>query len=150
VCPFNVRFARVAAEPEYAARPARAATRDPDPAEDVSAETLEDGDGPSLRVIPTTDGPALVDLMRMSKGEWDAYTRGSAVRRTGYAGLRRNVAIALGNWLAASGTPDPEAVGALVAALSDEDTTIAEAAAWGLGGTGRATGRPPLRERGSL
>jgi HEAT repeat protein len=50
----------------------------------------------------------------------------------GYAGLRRNVAIAIGNWLAASDTPDPEAVGELVTALSDEDETAAEAAAWGL------------------
>jgi epoxyqueuosine reductase len=89
-------------------------------------------------VIPTTDGPALVDLMRMSEDEWDAYTRGSAIRRAGYAGLRRNVAIALGNWLAGSDKPDAEAVGVLVAALSDEDPVVAEAAAWGL----RRTQRP--------
>jgi len=70
----------------------------------TSAETSdggtsrEDDDGPTAAVIPTTDGPALVDLMRMSEDEWDAYTRGSAMRRAGYAGLRRNVAIVLGNW----------------------------------------------------
>ena len=55
------------------------------------------------------------------------------MRRAGYSGLRRNVAIALGNWLAASHTPDPEAVGELVAALSDQDPVVAEAAAWALG-----------------
>jgi epoxyqueuosine reductase len=92
-----------------------------------------EGEGPIEAVIPSTDGPALVDLMRMSEDEWDAYTRGSAMRRAGYAGLRRNVAIAIGNWLAGSDTPDPEAVGELVAALSDEDAAVAEAAAWALG-----------------
>ena len=58
------------------------------------------------------------------------------MRRAGYVGLRRNVAIALGNWLAGSDTPDPEAVGELVAALSDEDAAVAEAAARALGRVG--------------
>ena len=84
-------------------------------------------------LIPTTDGPALVALMKMGEDEWDAYARGSAVRRAGYSGLRRNVAIALGNWLAGCDAPDPNAVGELVAALSDEDPVVAESAAWGLG-----------------
>ena len=69
----------------------------------------------------------------MSEAEWDAFTRGSAMRRAGYSGLRRNVAIALGNWLAGTDTPDQEAVGQLVAALSDEDPAVAEVAAWALG-----------------
>jgi epoxyqueuosine reductase QueG len=126
VCPFTRKFSRVAEEPDYAPRPAWDAEWDREPSD-------PDDDGPTEAVIPTTDGPALVDLMRMSEDEWDAYTRGSAIRRAGYAGLRRNVAIALGNWLAASDTPDPEAVGELVAALSDDDPVVAEAAAWGLG-----------------
>jgi epoxyqueuosine reductase QueG len=71
--------------------------------------------------------------MRMGEDEWDAYTRGSALRRAGYGGLRRNVAITFGKWLAGCDTPDPEAVGELVAALSDDDPVVAEAAAWGLG-----------------
>jgi hypothetical protein len=93
----------VATEADYAARAAWEAVWDRDPDGDVSAETSdggispEDDDGPTEAVIPTTDGPALVDLMRMSEDEWDAYTRGSAMRRAGYSGLRRNVAIALGN-----------------------------------------------------
>ncbi len=124
VCPWNERFAEVAAEQDYAAREAWAAERDRDPDD-------PDHDGTEV-VIPTTDGPALVALMRMSEDEWDAYTRGSAMRRAGYLGLRRNVAIALGNWLAASDRPDPEAVGELAAALSDEDPVVAEAAAWAL------------------
>lgn len=139
VCPFTQKFSVVATEADYAAREAWEAVWDRDPPDgDVSAETSDDGtssvedDGPTEAVIPTTDGPALVDLMRMSEDEWDAYTRGSAIRRAGYHGLRRNVAIALGNWLAGMDTPDPEAVGELVAALSDEDAVVAEAAAWAL------------------
>jgi epoxyqueuosine reductase QueG len=134
VCPWNVRFTSVAAEGDYAARPSWEAEWDRDPSD-------PEDDGPTETVIPTTDGPALVDLMRMSEDEWDAYTRGSAMRRAGYAGLRRNVAIALGNWLAVSDTPAPEAVGELVAALSDEDAAVAEAAAWGLGQARRAARR---------
>ena len=126
VCPFAQKFSVVAPESDYAARPSWEAEWDRDPSD-------PDDDGPTDAVIPTTDGPALVDLMRMSEDEWDAYTRGSAMRRAGYSGLRRNVAIALGNWLAASDATDPEAVGVLVAALSDEDPVVAEAAAWALG-----------------
>jgi epoxyqueuosine reductase QueG len=122
----------VAEERDYAARESWEAVWDADP-------NHPEDDGPTEAVIPTTDGPALVDLMRMSEDEWDAYTRGSAMRRAGYAGLRRNVAIALGNWLAECDTPDPEAVGQLVAALSDEDPVVAEAAAWALGEVRRAT-----------
>lgn len=121
-----MRFAEVAAERDYAPRPAWEAVWDGDPDD-------PDDDGPSEAVIPTTDGPALVDLMKMGEDEWDAYTRGSAMRRAGYSGLLRNVAIALGNWLAWSDAPDPEAVGELMAALSDEDQVVAEAAAWALG-----------------
>lgn len=71
--------------------------------------------------------------MRMSEDEWDAFTRGSAMRRAGHSGLLRNVATAIGNWLAGSDAPDPDAVGELVAALSDEDQAVAEEAAWALG-----------------
>lgn len=44
--------------------------------------------------------------------------------------------ISMGNWLAGMDTPGPEAVGELVAALSDEDAAVAEAAAWALGRAG--------------
>jgi epoxyqueuosine reductase QueG len=36
--------------------------------------------------------------MGMSEAEWDEFSRGSAIRRAGYTGFRRNVAVALGNW----------------------------------------------------
>lgn len=136
VCPWNQRFAAVAAERDYAAREEWEAEW---PVGDVSAERSDeaassDDDGPRPdSIIPGTDGPSAIALMRMDEDEWDAYTRGSAMRRAGYPGMRRNVAIALGNWLAGSDTPDPDAVGELVAALSDEDPVVAEAAAWALG-----------------
>jgi len=44
-----------------------------------------------------TDGPRLVDLAALDEAAWNAFTRGSAIRRAGYAGLRRNVTVALGN-----------------------------------------------------
>ena len=91
VCPWNVRFADPAAERDHAHRPARDAVWDRGPADgDVSGETLEDDtssdddDGPTKAVISTTDGPALVGLMRMAEDEWDACTRRSAMRRAGY------------------------------------------------------------------
>lgn len=74
VCPWNQRFARVAAERDYIARVA----------------------GTSPAAHPGTDGPRLVELMAMDEAGWDAFSRGSAVRRAGYAGLERNVAVALG------------------------------------------------------
>jgi hypothetical protein len=134
VCPWNQRFAEVAAERGYAARETWEAEWDAggDWGRVSEAETPHRDHDPARALIPTTDGPALVALMKMSEDEWDAFTRGSAMRRAGYPGLRRNVAIALGNWLATSDTPDPDAVGELLAALSDEDERVAAAAAWGL------------------
>ena len=124
------KFSVVAAERHYAARPSWEAEWDADPDD-------PDDEGPTEAVIPTTDGPALVDLMRMSQDEWDAYTRGSAMRRAGYSGLRRNVAIALGNWLARADEPDGEAIGVLLGALEHDDPVVAETAAWALGRAGR-------------
>ena len=65
--------------------------------------------------LPGTELPSLVDLMRMTREEWDEWTRGSAIRRAGYTGFRRNVAVALGNWLAsAEGEPPAVAVAVLL------------------------------------
>ncbi|GMV03909.1 MAG: tRNA epoxyqueuosine(34) reductase QueG [Gemmatimonadota bacterium] len=136
VCPWNERFAQVAAERAYAPREAWDAVWDRDGGEGVSAETSWGEDPLTEAVIPTTDGPALVDLMRMGQDEWDAYTRGSALRRAGYAGFLRNVAVALGNRLAGLDVPDAEAMGVLVGALEDEDRVVAETAAWALGRVG--------------
>jgi epoxyqueuosine reductase len=43
------------------------------------------------------DTADLVTLFNWSESEWDARTRGSALRRAGYSGWLRNIAVALGN-----------------------------------------------------
>jgi len=43
------------------------------------------------------DDAALVDLFRWTETEWAAATQGSALRRVGYEGWLRNLAVALGN-----------------------------------------------------
>jgi epoxyqueuosine reductase len=68
--------------------------------------------------------------MRMSYEEWDVWTRGSAIRRAGYAGFRRNVAVGLGNWLADLDEPPEGAVAVLRGALEDEEPLVREHAAW--------------------
>jgi hypothetical protein len=82
--------------------------------------------------VPGTEAPSLVELIGMGEAEWDLFTRGSAIRRAGYAGLRRNVAVALGNWGA------EEAVPVLTAALSDPEPLVRGHAAWALGEIGSA------------
>lgn len=90
--------------------------------------------------------PSLVSLMRMTRDEWDAFTRGRAIRRAGYGGLRRNVAVALGNRL----RDDPDAEGvvdALRGALRDEDALVRGHAAWALGCTDAVRAREALADR---
>jgi epoxyqueuosine reductase len=43
------------------------------------------------------DAAALTELFAWSEGEWSARTEGSAIRRAGYDGWLRNIAVALGN-----------------------------------------------------
>ena len=43
------------------------------------------------------DAPQLADLFAWSEPEWSARTTGSALRRSGYVGWLRNIAVALGN-----------------------------------------------------
>jgi epoxyqueuosine reductase len=80
--------------------------------------------------------------MRMSYEEWDVWTRGSAIRRAGYAGFKRNVAVALGNWSAAEvaagnwladlDDPPEEALAVLREAMEDEDPLVRGHAEWAL------------------
>ena len=79
------------------------------------------------------EAPSLAALMGMTYDEWDLWTRGKALRRAGYAGFRRNVAVALGNW------GDEAAVPVLVAALEDADPLVRGHAAWALGRIGSAS-----------
>ena len=78
----------------------------------------------------------------MTREEWDRWTRGSAIRRAGYAGSKRNVAVAMGNWsvaevaegnwFASVDQPPEDALAVLRDALEDEEPLVREHAAWAL------------------
>ncbi len=86
--------------------------------------------------------PELIPLLNISPDEFRRKFRGSPVTRTRRRGLRRNVAVALGN------LADPAAVPALLRALADEaDPLVRGHAAWALGRIGTAAAREGLRAR---
>jgi epoxyqueuosine reductase QueG len=137
VCPFNnPRFASFEVDREYRARPEQPNSSSNSNSKIGGAGSRHSG------WLPGTDGPSLVSLMRMTREEWDVWTRGSAMRRAGYAGFRRNVAVALGNlsaakvvegnWLAEVEDPPEEAVDVLREALEDEEPLVREHARWAL------------------
>jgi epoxyqueuosine reductase len=82
--------------------------------------------------------------MRMDEDAWDEFSRGSAIRRAKRAGFLRNVAIALGN------SRLPEAVPALVGALSDAEPLVRGHAAWALGRIGSQSAAMALSARLSV
>ncbi len=86
--------------------------------------------------------PELIPLLNISEEEFRRRFRRSPVTRTKRGGLRRNVAVALGN------LADPAAVPALLLALADEtDPLVRGHAAWALGRIGTAAAREGLRAR---
>jgi epoxyqueuosine reductase len=114
VCPFPRKFSSPSTEPSFAAR---------GPGEPpFGVEKL-----PSDGWHPGTRSPSLVDLMTLDEAGWEAFSRGSALRRAGRAGFLRNVAVALGNW------GSDQAVPVLASALSDSDPLVRGHAAWALG-----------------
>jgi epoxyqueuosine reductase len=89
----------------------------------------------------TEKEPDLIALMGMDEGEWDAFSRGSAIRRATRTGFLRNVAVALGNWGA------EEALPALVGALSHSEPLVRGHAAWALGRIPGLAARSALLDR---
>lgn len=87
---------------------------------------------------PGNQAPVLMELMRMSPREFSQRFRLSPIRRCGYAGFLRNVAIALGN----SGLP--EAVPSLTVALHHPESLVRRHGAWGLGRVGGREARSEL------
>jgi len=137
VCPFNVKFSEEAVEPGYAAR---------GPGErpvgvEASGPVGVDLD-PSVADTshPGTDGPLLTELLEtaLSEEAWESFSRGSAIRRAGRAGMARNVSVALGNW------GSSEAVPVLSDALSDPAPLVRGHAAWALGRVEEAAARSAL------
>jgi epoxyqueuosine reductase len=124
VCPWNSpKLVQVSGEEDYRARAATS----------TSTSSGRGGAGSSAAAsLPGTEAPSLVELMGMSYVEWDAWTRGSAIRRAGYAGFRRNVAVGLGNWLASVDEPGEAAVAVLRDALEDPEPLVREHAVWAL------------------
>jgi epoxyqueuosine reductase len=90
---------------------------------------------------PDTEGPDLVELMRLSQEEFAEKFSGSPVKRARRRGFLRNVAVALGNW------GGREAVPALAAALEDEEPLIRGHAAWALGRVSLPESRRRLAQR---
>lgn len=91
--------------------------------------------------------PALEWLAGMDEAEWEKQFNGSAVRRAGFAGLRRNVAVAMGN----------SGLGKFAAQLGawaeDADESLRAAARWALGKLGQSrqtSGESAPRQGGGL
>jgi len=73
------------------------------------------------------DDANLLDLFAWSKGDFDARTAGSAIRRIGYERWLRNIAVGLGN-----AAPDPAILDALRTRVEDASPLVREHVAWAL------------------
>lgn len=73
------------------------------------------------------DNIALAELFSWNESEWGDKTRGSAIRRSGYRGWLRNIAVALGN-----ARTSPTVVNALSARKDYPDDMIKEHVRWAL------------------
>ncbi|HET7930203.1 MAG TPA: tRNA epoxyqueuosine(34) reductase QueG, partial [Rhodanobacteraceae bacterium] len=74
------------------------------------------------------DGIKLVELFAWTEAEFLARTEGMPIRRAGYTGFMRNVAVALGN-----APHSAEVVAALAARAEDPSPLVREHVAWALG-----------------
>jgi epoxyqueuosine reductase len=82
----------------------------------------------------------LLALMQMDEEKWNAFSRGSAMRRAKRSGFLRNVAVALGNDGSAENVP------VLIEALRDLEPLVRAHAAWALGRIGGETATAALRD----
>jgi len=76
--------------------------------------------------------PSLETLFKWSKTEWDNHTKGSAIRRAGYTGWLRNLAVALGNAKKKESTKT-----LLISRLNDTSDMVREHIEWAIGEQGR-------------
>ncbi|MCX7042144.1 MAG: tRNA epoxyqueuosine(34) reductase QueG [Gammaproteobacteria bacterium] len=84
-------------------------------------------DEPDFRARNDLDRASLVELFAWTEEEFLGRTEGSAIRRTGYEGWLRNIAVALGNAATA-----PEIVEALKARAGDPSEIVREHVEWAL------------------
>jgi epoxyqueuosine reductase len=82
---------------------------------------------PDFKVRHGLDAPRLVDLLAMTREQFEAQFEGSAIRRIGHEAFVRNVAVALGN-----GPADEQAIKALEQRRNDSSALIAEHVNWAL------------------
>ena len=82
-----------------------------------------------------------IDLLEMTREQFDSRFKKMPMERPGFEGLRRNAAIVLGNHGNSSAVP------ALIAALQDDSPLVRGAAAWSLGKLGGLASQLALSER---
>lgn len=99
---------------------------------------------PEFEARPDALNPALLELLGISRSEWNRRFKKTPVRRATYEGFVRNVAVALGNW------GDPQAVPALAARLADPSPLVREHVAWALGRIATTDAQDALRVRRSV
>ena len=76
---------------------------------------------------------SLETLFKWSKTEWDNHTKGSAIRRVGYLGWLRNLAMALGNAEKNESTKT-----LLISRLNDTSDMVREHIEWAIGEQNRS------------
>jgi epoxyqueuosine reductase len=85
---------------------------------------------PDFDARPQLTGRPLLDLWAWSESDFLHHTEGSAIRRIGYRRWQRNLAVALGNALAAGA--GSEVAAALTLRSGHADALVAEHVAWAL------------------
>ena len=103
---------------------------------------------PDFDERPGLSGATLVELFAWDEAQFLRRTEGSAIRRIGWARWQRNLAVALGNALAA-GEPAPPIRAALAAALPGASALLAEHLNWALSSAPDAGALNPTGPEGS-
>jgi epoxyqueuosine reductase len=92
---------------------------------------------PDFKVRHGLDAPRLVDLLGMTREQFEAQFAGSAIRRIGHEAFVRNVAVAMGN-----GPAEEQAIKALELRRNDPSALIAEHVQWALRRLQRPAAQP--------
>jgi epoxyqueuosine reductase len=92
---------------------------------------------PDFKVRHGLDAPRLVDLLAMTREQFEAQFAGSAIRRIGHEAFVRNVAVAMGN-----GPAEARAIKALELRRNDPSALIAEHVQWALTRLQRRAAQP--------